>query len=128
VSLRALRRPGVWSRLPPEGLETLRAWFAAKAGGVYAAHEVTTCPGTQAALAAAFRALAQPGGPVLLESPTYPGAILVCDADPSSVMRAVLRFVEQGDREILDRDTALATLVRQELVTADAVTPCPRAR
>ena len=102
--------------------------FAAKAGGVYAAHEVTTCPGTQAALAAAFRALAQPGGPVLLESPTYPGAILVCDADPSYVMRAVLRFVEQGDREILDRDTALATLVRQELVTADAVTPCSRAR
>ena len=127
TALRALRRPGVWSRLPPEGLESLRAWFAAKAGGAYAAHEVTICPGTRAALAAAFRAF-QSGGPVLLENPTYPGTILVCDADPGSVVRAVLRFVEQNDREILDRDAALATLVRQELFTADAVTPRPRAR
>ena len=113
----------MWSRPPPKGLEALRAWFAAKAGGAYTAHEVTICPGTQAAHVAAFRALAQPGGPVLLESPTYPDAILVCDADPGFVVRAVLRFIEQGDREILDRDAALATLVRQELVTADAVTP-----
>ncbi len=75
AAARALRRPGVWSRLPPEGLEPLRAWFAAEAGGAYAAHEVTICPGTQAANAAAFRALAQPGDPVLLESPTYAGAI-----------------------------------------------------
>ena len=117
----------MWSHLLPKGLEALRAWFAAKAGGAYAAHEMTICPGTQAALAS-FRALAQSGGPVLLESPTYPGAILVCDADPGSMVRAVFRFVEQGDREILDRDAALAPLVRQELVTADAVTPRPRAR
>ena len=42
-------------------------------------------------------------------------------------MRAILRFIEHGDREILDRDAALATLVRQKLVTADAATPRPRA-
>lgn len=77
---RALRRPGVWSRLPPEGLEPLRAWFAAEAGGAYAPHEVTICPGTQAALSAAFRALARPGDSVLMESPTYVGALAAARA------------------------------------------------
>lgn len=72
---RALRRPGVWARVPIEGLEALRAWFAAETGDAYKAQEVTICPGTQAANAAAFRALAQPGDPVIVESPTYTGAI-----------------------------------------------------
>ncbi|MCB8882347.1 PLP-dependent aminotransferase family protein [Acidisoma cellulosilytica] len=72
---RALRRPGVWARVPIEGLEALRAWFATETGDAYAASEVTICPGTQAANAAAFRALAQPGDPVIVESPTYTGAI-----------------------------------------------------
>jgi DNA-binding transcriptional MocR family regulator len=77
---RALRRPGIWARVPVEGLEALRAWFATETGGAYAAKEVTICPGTQAALAAAFRALAQPGDPVLVESPTYSGAIAAARA------------------------------------------------
>lgn len=72
---RALRRPGIWARVPIEGLEALRAWFAAQTGGAYVPAEVTICPGTQAANAAAFRALAQPGDPVIVESPTYTGAI-----------------------------------------------------
>ena len=72
---RALRRPGVWARGPIEGLEALRAWFAAETGHAYTAAEVTICPGTQAANTAAFRALAQPGDPVIVESPTYTGAI-----------------------------------------------------
>jgi DNA-binding transcriptional MocR family regulator len=72
---RALRRPGVWARVPIEGLEALRAWFAAQTGDAYTAQEVTICPGTQAANATAFRALAQPGDPVIVESPTYTGAI-----------------------------------------------------
>ena len=72
---RALRRPGVWARGPIEGSEALRAWFAAETGGAYSAREVTICPGTQAANATAFRALAQPGDPLLVESPTYSGAI-----------------------------------------------------
>ena len=71
---RALRRPGVWDRMPPEGLHALRAWFAA-GSGAFAPHEITICPGTQAALSAAFRALALPGEAVLVESPTYIGAL-----------------------------------------------------
>ena len=77
---RALRRPGVWSRMPVEGLEALRGWFARETGGCFASHEVTICPGTQAANAAAFRALARPGDPVLIESPTYVGAIAAARA------------------------------------------------
>ncbi len=76
---RALRRPGVWGRMPPEGLHALRAWFAAGAGP-FAPHEITICPGTQAALSAAFRALALPGEAVLVESPTYIGALAAARA------------------------------------------------
>ena len=80
AAARALRRPGVWSRMPVEGLDALRGWFAAGTGGCFGAHEVTICPGTQAAVAAAFRALARPGDPVLIETPTYVGAIAAARA------------------------------------------------
>jgi DNA-binding transcriptional MocR family regulator len=75
AAARAMRRPGIWSRMPVEGLPALRGWFAAETGGAYQPHEVTICPGTQAANGAAFRALAAQGDPVLVESPTYLGAI-----------------------------------------------------
>ena len=80
AATRAMRRPGVWSRMPVEGLPALRGWFAEETGGAYQPHEVTICPGTQAANAAAFRALAAPGDPVLVESPTYLGAIAAAQA------------------------------------------------
>jgi DNA-binding transcriptional MocR family regulator len=72
---RAGRRPEAWGRVPVEGIEPLRAWFAREAGGHVRAHDVVVCPGGQPALATAFRALAAPGEPVLVESPTYLGAI-----------------------------------------------------
>jgi DNA-binding transcriptional MocR family regulator len=72
---RAARRPETWGRLPVEGLEPLRDWFAREAGGHVRAHDVVICNGGQPALATAFRALAAPGEPVLVESPTYLGAI-----------------------------------------------------
>ena len=79
-SSRALRRPGVWGRMSAEGLPALRAWFAAATSGAFQPHEVTICPGTQAANAAAFRALAAPGDPILVESPTYVGALAAAQA------------------------------------------------
>jgi DNA-binding transcriptional MocR family regulator len=72
---RAARRPGAWGRPPVEGLEQLRSWFAREAGGGYGAYDVVVASGGQAALSAAFRALAAPGSPVLVESPTYVGAL-----------------------------------------------------
>lgn len=77
---RASRRPGAWGRAPIEGSEQLRAWFAREAGGGFGAHEVVIASGGQAALSAAFRALAAPGSPVLFESPTYIGALAAARA------------------------------------------------
>jgi DNA-binding transcriptional MocR family regulator len=77
---RAARRPGVWGRVPAEGLEALRSWFSAEIDGAFQPHEVTICPGTQGALAASFRALLAPGEPLLMESPTYMGAIAAARA------------------------------------------------
>lgn len=77
---RASRRPGTWSRTPPEGSPELRAWFAREAGGGLTGADTLIVPGGQSALTVILRALLQPGAPVLLESPTYPGAVAVARA------------------------------------------------
>src|SRR4051794_8372851 len=75
---RGARRPGAWDRVPLEGINGLRAYFA-PAGGA-APGDVLICPGGQAALAACFRGLAAPGAPVIFEAPTYLGALTVARA------------------------------------------------
>jgi len=77
---RAARRPGVWDRMPVEGIEPLRAWVASQLGAGVTAREVVICPGSQSAIATAFHALAEPGAPVLMESPSYVGAIVAARA------------------------------------------------
>lgn len=61
--------------MPVEGVEQLRAWFAREADAGLQSGDVVITSGGQAALATAFRALASPGAPVAVESPTYPGAL-----------------------------------------------------
>ncbi|MBX6167464.1 MAG: PLP-dependent aminotransferase family protein [Thermobispora bispora] len=77
---RAVRRPDAWSAPPLNGLARLRRWFAAEVGGTVTQNDVLVMGGGQAALAHAFRALAAPGGPVLVETPTYPGALAAARA------------------------------------------------
>jgi len=77
---RAARRAGAWDRGPVEGREELRAWFAREAGGGFGAHDMIVCPGGQSALATALRALAAPGEPILVEAPTYLGALAAARA------------------------------------------------
>jgi DNA-binding transcriptional MocR family regulator len=77
---RALRRPGIWDPMPVDGLPELREWFASETAGAFQPRDVIVCPGTQAAIAAAFRALAAPGQPVLFESPSYTGAMASAEA------------------------------------------------
>jgi DNA-binding transcriptional MocR family regulator len=77
---RAGRRPGAWSRPPVEGLPELREWFARGIGGAITAAEVLISAGGQSALTTALRALAPPGAPVLVESPTYPGMLAIARA------------------------------------------------
>ncbi|MEE1831906.1 aminotransferase-like domain-containing protein [Streptomyces sp. SP17KL33] len=77
---RAGRRPGVWARPPVEGVPELREWFARSIGGAITAAEVIVAAGGQSALTTALRALAPPGAPVLVESPTYPGMLAIARA------------------------------------------------
>ena len=72
---RAARQPAAWARGPAEGREDLRAWFAREAGGGLRAEDMVICPGGQAALSSALRALAAPGDTLLVESPSYLGAL-----------------------------------------------------
>jgi DNA-binding transcriptional MocR family regulator len=72
---RAARLPGAWGRVPTEGVDRLRAWFALEAGGLFRPHDVVVTPGAQAALSTVMRVLAGPGVPVLVESPTFLGTI-----------------------------------------------------
>jgi len=77
---RAGRRPGAWGRPPMEGLPELREWFARSIGGPVTAAGVLVTSGGQSALTTALRALAPPGAPVLVESPTYPGMLAIARA------------------------------------------------
>jgi DNA-binding transcriptional MocR family regulator len=97
---RAGRRPGAWGRPPVDGLPELREWFARGIGGAITAAEVLITAGGQSALTTALRALAPPGAPVLVESPTYPGMLAIARAaglrpvpvpvDPDGVKPALL--------------------------------------
>ena len=80
--VRAARGDTALSRPPVSGLPELQSWFAAELAstapaGVAApsASDVVVTPGSQSALASLFRALVVDGGPLLMESPTYWGAI-----------------------------------------------------
>ncbi|MFD0145147.1 MULTISPECIES: aminotransferase-like domain-containing protein [unclassified Streptomyces] len=77
---RAGRRPGAWGRPPTDGLPELREWFAREIGGTVTAADVLVTAGGQPAITTALRALAPPGTPVLVESPTYPGMLAVARA------------------------------------------------
>ncbi len=77
---RAARRPDAWDRAPTVGLGPLRALFARLAGGDVTPDDVLVTSGGQSALSMAFRAIAAPGSPVLVESPTYPGALAAARA------------------------------------------------
>ncbi|WP_018353420.1 PLP-dependent aminotransferase family protein [Longispora albida] len=86
---RAARRPGAWDRAPSEGLAPLRSVFANLAGGGggtggaaggVSPEDVLITSGGQSALSMTFRAIAAPGSPILVECPTYPGAIAAARA------------------------------------------------
>ncbi|MFI5890270.1 PLP-dependent aminotransferase family protein [Actinoplanes sp. NPDC051513] len=77
---RAARHPAAWERGPVEGREDLRAWFARSTGGGLRADDMVICPGGQAALSSALRSLADPGDTLLVESPTYLGALAAARA------------------------------------------------
>jgi DNA-binding transcriptional MocR family regulator len=81
AAARAARRPHGWSRLSPQGLPELRSFLAAEVGdGQLTDQNVLIASGGQAALSAVFRHLCSPGEPVIVESPTYVGALATARA------------------------------------------------
>ena len=76
----AARLPDTWERPPAAGLHPLRSWFARATGSGADAEDVLITSGAQGALAAVFRSLVPPGSPLLVESPTYPGALAAARA------------------------------------------------
>jgi DNA-binding transcriptional MocR family regulator len=77
---RAARRPDAAERPPLQGLAGLRAWFAQSVNASLGADDVLITTGGQSALSAAFRAIVPAGGCLLVESPTYIGALAAARA------------------------------------------------
>ncbi len=106
---RAARSDAALARPPAAGLPELQAWFAAELRaatradvGAPTARDVTVLAGSQSGLTAAFRALAGAGSPVILESPTYWGAIQAADRAGVRVV-PVPAGADGPDPEELDR-------------------------
>lgn len=103
---RASRSAAALERAPAAGLADLRAWFANELGGIGSptANDVVVVPGSQSGLASVFRSVVPDGQTLLIESPTYWGAIRAAaqagveavpipsgpdGPDPSAVARAL---------------------------------------
>jgi len=70
----ATRRPGTFGRAPSDGIGPLRDWFAEQLSPSRN-HRVLIAPGGQAALSLIFRSIGLRGEAILMETPTYVGAI-----------------------------------------------------
>jgi DNA-binding transcriptional MocR family regulator len=84
--LRAARSDAAVTRSPAAGVPELQAWFAAELGAASPVgiapptpSDVVVFPGSQTSLSTIFRALVGAGRPLLVESPTYWGAILAAE-------------------------------------------------
>ena len=80
---RASRTDQAMTRSPVSGLPELQAWFADELGRAApvdvtppTARDVIILSGSQSGLSSIFRAVVGPGRPLIVESPTYWGAIL----------------------------------------------------
>ncbi|WP_415078599.1 aminotransferase class I/II-fold pyridoxal phosphate-dependent enzyme [Microbacterium sp.] len=83
---RAARTEAATTRSPVGGMPELQAWFAAALAeaapsGITpaAARDALIVPGSQGGLSAVFRAVVGRGQPLVVESPTYWGAILAAE-------------------------------------------------
>jgi DNA-binding transcriptional MocR family regulator len=105
AAVRAARRPGVWERPNPAGVLPLRSWFAKTLGADFTSADVLITDGGQSALSTAFRSLLPPGAPILVESPTYLGALA---AARSAGLRPVPVPVDAGGIQLNELATAFA--------------------
>nr|AIU93856.1 hypothetical protein LRS1606.422 [Rhodococcus sp. NS1] len=78
IGARAARDARAWTMAPPSGLPDLRRVFSAEFQAD--PNDILIVPGGQQALAYAMRTLVDPGGTIVVESPTYPGAMIAAQA------------------------------------------------
>ncbi|MDR6863983.1 PLP-dependent aminotransferase family protein [Phycicoccus sp. 3266] len=83
---RAARTEAALTRSPTAGLPELQAWFAGQVAASAPSGVTPPSPrdalvvaGSQSALSSVFRAVVGPGQPLVVESPTYWGAILAAE-------------------------------------------------
>lgn len=106
---RAARRPEAWGRAPAAGVRPLRELAAADSGADVQAEDVIVTSGGQNALSLILRSVGTPGDAVVVESPTYPGALAAIRA--AGLRPIPVPLDEQGMRvdvidEILARSGA----------------------
>lgn len=121
---RAARTPSALTRSPAAGLSELQEWFAAELAASApadvtpaSARDALVIAGSQSGLSSIFRAVVGAGQPLLIESPTYWGALLAAEQagvvlvpipsgphgpDPDAVDRA---FTETGARAFYAQPT-----------------------
>ena len=104
---RAVRRSETWDVPDPRGISGLRAWFAGHHGAGFTHADVIISNGGQSAISAAFRALVAPLATLLVEAPTYPGALAVARAAGIGVVPVPMD--EDGIRADLLADAFEAT-------------------
>ena len=83
------RGEGLLQYCPPEGLDALRAAIASRlhaAGAISSPDRILICAGSQQGLYLLSRALIEPGDTVVVEAPTYHGAILVFRAAGATIV------------------------------------------
>lgn len=145
---RAARSPSATRVSEPAGLLALRDWFAGELAAGTPGHvhpavgrNVLITPGSQSGLTGVFRALVGPSRPLLVESPTYWGALTAAahvgahvvpvpsgpdGPDPEAVDRALL---ETGARAFYVQPCfANPTGTRWSVETGDAVLDVVRRR
>jgi DNA-binding transcriptional MocR family regulator len=106
---RASKSEAAVTRSPMRGLPELQAWFAAGLGATAparvaapTARDVMIVSGSQSGLSSVFRSVVGPGRPLLIESPTYWGAIL--GAEQAGLALVPIPSGPEGpDPEELDR-------------------------
>ena len=106
---RAARSAAALGRAPAAGLPELQSWFAQELAdstpaqvGAPSPRDVIILPGTQSGLGSLFRTLVSPGRAVLVESPTYWGAIRAAE-QAKVVVVPVPSGPEGPDPDQLDR-------------------------
>lgn len=107
--LRASRSEAALTRSPVAGLPELQEWFAAQVASTASpgvlppsARDVLVLAGSQSGLSSVFRALVGHGRPLLIESPSYWGAILAA-AQVGVELVPVPTGVDGPDPDAVDR-------------------------